>query len=73
MGTGWPREGSSVSETPAWIGRLPEALYQRLFPHGQRDVDEFLKEMADLEAAGYPMKCTDPETLLQLAQICRDG
>jgi hypothetical protein len=35
-------------------------------------VDETLEEFAELEAAGYPMQCTDPETLLAIAQICRE-
>ena len=54
-----------------WYERLPEPLYRTLFPRGQPDVDEFLAEIADLEAAGYPVKLTDPETLLHLAQISR--
>jgi hypothetical protein len=54
-----------------WYRRLPDATFRQLFPNGERDVQEFLAEISDLEAAGYPLKCTDPETLLQLAQICR--
>lgn len=62
--------------TPAdepWIAKLPAALYARLFPRGALDVADFLEELDELEAAGYPMKCTDPETLLDLVQICRES
>lgn len=55
----------------SWISKLPEKLYRRLFPRGDTDVTEFLSELDELEAAGYPMKCTDPETVLEVAQICR--
>lgn len=59
-------------ETPDWIAALPESLHRQLFPHGQADVADALERFADLEAAGYPMRCADPETLLQVAQIGRE-
>jgi hypothetical protein len=58
--------------TPEWIGQLPEPLYRRLFPRGQRDVETWLAKWRKLTATGYPDKCTDPETLLAVAQVCRD-
>jgi hypothetical protein len=59
-----------LSDEP-WIERLPEALHRHLFPRGDADVTEFLAELDELEAAGFPMKCVDPETVLEVAEICR--
>jgi hypothetical protein len=59
-----------ASDEP-WIDKLPPDLFARLFPRGTSDVEDFLAELDELEAAGYPMKCTDPETVLDVVQICR--
>jgi hypothetical protein len=58
-------------QVPEWITRLPEPLYARLFPGGPRDVDRWCAKWDELTAAGYPATCTDPETLLAVARVCR--